>query len=144
MGYNGYNPKHGMFGTRIYRIWAGAKSRCRCETNPDYERYGKQGIKFSEEWDEFEDFYRWAIDNGYGDNLSIDRIDGKGNYEPSNCRWITVKEQQNNLKTNVVIEINGETKTLKQWSEHYNLSYQMVWKRYRKYGWSIEKTLNLV
>ena len=89
--------KHGMTTKgerpRIYGIWVGMKQRC---TNPNvekYPRYGGRGIKVCPEWEEdFQAFYEWAIANGYQDNLTIDRIDNDGNYEPSNCQWITSEE----------------------------------------------------
>lgn len=70
-----------------------------------------------DEWDDFMQFYKWSMENGYADNLTIDRIDVNGNYEPSNCRWATQSEQANNKRTSVFIDHNGERKTLSQWAE---------------------------
>ena len=88
---------HGETKTRLYGIWAGMKSRCLNPKAPKYEIYGGKGVKVCPEWSHsFENFRDWAQANGYADDLSIDRIDSNGNYEPSNCRWATVKEQNKN------------------------------------------------
>ncbi len=91
------NKIHGMRHTRLYRIWLNMKTRC---TNPNYkefDRYMGRGIKICKEWaDDFMSFYKWAMSNGYADDLSIDRIDNDGDYEPLNCKWSTAKEQSQN------------------------------------------------
>lgn len=91
---------HGMCGTRIYRIWKAMKNRCYNENTRDYKKwYGVNGIKVCDEWkNDFSSFYSWAINNGYNDNLTIDRIDPNGNYEPNNCRWADLKTQAQNKK----------------------------------------------
>ena len=87
------NLKHGMAGTRLYNIWDKMKSRCYKESNNRYNRYGGRGITVCNEWkNDFQAFYDWAIANGYNDELTIDRIDVNGNYEPSNCQWLTTSE----------------------------------------------------
>ena len=95
----GRHKKHGMSNTRIYQIWADMKDRCFNENNKFYKRYGGRGITVCDEWShDFQTFYDWAISNGYSDNLTIDRKDNDGNYEPSNCRWSTQHEQSMNKK----------------------------------------------
>lgn len=91
--------KHHMTDTRLYRIWKGMKSRCYYPNNDNYDYYGGRGIEICEEWrDNFEEFRNWALQNSYNDDLSIDRIDVDGNYEPSNCRWVDWKTQCNNRR----------------------------------------------
>ena len=95
---------HGKKGSRIYRIWCAMKSRCTNSNVPCYKYYGGRGITVCDEWkNDFMSFYNWAMSHGYAENLTIDRIDVDGNYEPSNCRWATMKEQNKNKRR----KING-------------------------------------
>ena len=128
---------------RLYNIWQQMKARCYNKNNPDYKNYGARGITICGEWlSNFQAFYEWSIDNGYKKNLTIDRIDVNGNYEPNNCHWATTKQQNRNTRNNKYITINGEMHCLKEWCEILNLNYETVKSRLR-YGWNIEKALEL-
>lgn len=92
------------------------------------------------EWsDDFEKFYQWSIANGYKRGLEIDRIDNDGNYEPSNCRWVTRKKQLNNTSRNRKITFNGKTQSVKEWSEELGFVYNTLYARIFHFGWDTEK-----
>ena len=127
------NHSHKMSGTRLYVIWNGMKGRCNNPNDPRYDRYGGRGISVCEEWNtSFQSFYDWAISNGYSEELTIDRIDNDGNYEPSNCRWSTNKEQCNNRATNINIKIGNATKTLTEWCEIFDVDVARTMARYHR------------
>ena len=117
---------------------------CRCyyPSTHGYERYGGRGIKICEEWINNPDsFYNWAINNGYKKGLTIDRINVNGNYEPSNCRWVTKEIQDNNRRNNRKITYKGKTKTLSQWAREYNINIVTLSDRL-KTGMTMEKALS--
>lgn len=88
---------HNATDSRLYRIYYAMRTRCYNPNKKEYSRYGGRGIQVCEEWlNDFTAFQSWALENGYSDSLSIDRINNDGNYEPSNCRWATAKMQANN------------------------------------------------
>ena|SRR3972149_5655023 len=133
---NKANFKHGMEGTKIYVKWKNMKKRCLNSENKDYSDYGGRGIIICNEWLEFIPFRDWALNNGYADNLEIDRINTNGNYEPNNCRFITHKENIRNRRNNaiknkeVADEIIGlgktEKYTRKELAEKFNVSISII------------------
>jgi hypothetical protein len=106
--------------------------RCSNPNSPDYKNYGGRGIKVSREWDTYEKFKAWALSNGYRDDLTIDRIDVNGDYEPSNCRWITLEQQQSNRRDSVFIMFNGEQKTVSQWARIIGVNPNKIYYLKRK------------
>lgn len=135
--------KHGLTHTRLFNIWQGMRGRCYNKNEFAYKDYGGRGITICEEWkNDFISFYNWSMSNGYQENLSIDRINVNGNYEPSNCRWSDKITQANNTRTNRLLTYNGETHTMAEWSRLTGISQDNIYNRLR-YGWSIEETLTL-
>ena len=122
---------------RLWKIWASMHERCELESHVHYRNYGGRGICVCEEWSDYLPFAKWARANGYAENLSIDRINIDGNYEPSNCRWVTMKEQQNNKRNNHIIEYNGKRYTLTQLAEMVGIGKTTLRERL-KMGWSVE------
>lgn len=134
-----HNQRH----TKLYEVWKSIKQRCFNPNNISYKNYGGRGITICDDWrNSFSSFYEWSIQNGYSDKYSIDRIDNNGNYEPSNCRWVTRVIQANNTRTNKYITINNVTKSLADWVRTTNLSYNCV-KTRLDCGWSPEDALTL-
>ena len=110
--------KHGLSKSRINSIYRGIKKRCYNHNEPSYQNYGGRGIRMCEIWkNDFMSFYRWSMENGYSDTLSIDRIDVNGDYSPNNCRWVTCKENCRNRRSNVLLTVEGVTKTAIEWCE---------------------------
>lgn len=138
----GKRHKHDMCNTRIYGIWNSMKSRCSdIKDEHHYKHYFSRGITVCGEWkSDFMNFYNWAINNGYSDDLEIDRIDNDGNYEPSNCQCITHKENNNKRGNNRIIKAFGETHTLTEWANKYGMSVDTLSSRLTR-GWNIEIAL---
>lgn len=132
---------HNLSKTRINNIYHNIKQRCNNPNSSTYKDYGGRGIKICNEWNNsFLSFYNWAMNNGYNDELSIDRKDNNGDYCPENCRWITHKKQMSNTRRNLIYIIDGETLCLSEWCERYNMPYWTVLRRIQ-HGSDIETAL---
>lgn len=137
------NTKHGMSYSKIYTAYKHMKDRCLNSNNKEYRRYGGRGISICDEWlgdNGFDNFYNWSIKNGYSEQLTIDRINNDGNYEPNNCRWTTVKQQNHNTSQNRLLTYNGETHDVTEWAELLNIERGTIFARI-KYGMPIEQIL---
>lgn len=125
--------KHGLYKSRLYKLWRSMKNRCQFKTNLSYKNYGGRGIKVCDEWlNDFMNFYNWAMANGYKDDLTIERIDVNGNYEPNNCKWINNIEQAWNRRSSYFITYNNETHCLAEWAKIYNIKYNTLWARIKR------------
>lgn len=126
---------------RAYRVWYGMKTRCYNKKVPEYKRYGGRGIKICERWMDIENFLE---DMGESPkDMTIERINNDGDYEPGNCKWATQKEQHNNTRRNVILKYNGLSLTMVQWAERLNISRACLWARINEMNWPIEKALSL-
>lgn len=120
---NLFAPTHGKSNTKIYQRWSSMKARCYCKSATNYSHYGGRGITMCDEWkSNFMNFYQWAIENGYKEDLTIERIENNGRYEPSNCKWITMKEQNQNKSNRRIITVNGISKSQKEWANIIGIS----------------------
>lgn len=113
-----------------YSSYVSMMQRCYNPKAANYDIYGGRGISVCEEWHDVLAFEKWAISNGFEKGLSIDRIDSNGNYEPSNCRWATAKEQANNRRNTVYVTIDGITKTLSEWADFVGINRTTINSRY--------------
>ncbi len=113
-----------------YYSYCGMMNRCYNSKVANYEYYGGRGISVCEEWHDIEEFEKWVFSSGYEKGLTLDRIDANGNYEPSNCRWATPKEQANNRRNTLYIEYEGESHTISEWAEIKGLNPKTINGRY--------------
>lgn len=137
------NRTHGASGTRLHRIWKGIKARCSNKNNPQYKDYGGRGISICDAWRQSYDAFRsWAVENGYDDNLTIERMDVNGNYCPENCKWITLQEQQDNRRNTVRITSGDVVRTAKEWAEATGIPYNTIRGRFYR-GYSTQDVLSV-
>ena len=132
---------------RLYGIWSGIKQRCGNEKTHCYARYGGKGVSIHPDWLEFSGFRDWAVAAGYARNLTIDRIDGNGNYEPGNCRWVTRGDNSRNRKevklsfekAAEIRKLRAEGASLRELGLKYNVAVSVISRIAHNKRWEIEK-----
>jgi len=135
-----HSVRHGGRHTRLYSIWTNMKDRCYNPNTDTYNSYGRRGITVCEEWkNDFGVFRDWALENGYDDSLTIDRIDNDGNYCPENCRWVDAKTQANNRRSSVYVTVDGITRSLAAWADELGKSRSIFHARAKLYHTSVEE-----
>lgn len=136
--------KHNKTNTRLFNIWQGMRSRCYNKNDLNsYPRYGGRGIKMCGKWkNDFQTFYEWSMENGYSDDLSIDRIDNGGDYEPGNCRWVSSFVQSRNKRNNRFYTCDGKTLCLTDWSKESGIEFYCLRARLNR-GWDIKKAITV-
>lgn len=144
------NTKHGDSKTRLYKIWLHMKSRCYNTSDAKYKNYGERGIIICQEWNDFIKFKEWAKNNGYKDDLTIERIDVNGNYEPSNCIWVDLSNQTINKTTSHYFKYRDKVYFLKDLVNIFNKSYKSLYKELvinknlDKYGLEISNYIDYI
>lgn len=130
---------HGKSNTKLYRIYYGMKERCYNSKNKEYKNYGGRGIIVCDEWkNNFILFYNWSVENGYKDGLQLDREDNSGNYEPSNCRWVTPLVNSNNKRTCIYYTYGDKTLSINGWSRELGINKNTLWRYLRVKNYTIE------
>lgn len=133
------NKTHGKSKSKIWSIHRSMMDRCYLKTSHAYFRYGGRGITVCDRWHDFENFYKDMGDKP--DGMSLERTDNNKGYSPDNVRWASAKDQANNTRGNVRLELNGRVQTMQQWCDELGLKIGTVWARLNKYGYSVEKAL---
>lgn len=124
---------HGDSYSKLYGVYISIIDRCYNPNNKRFKDYGGRGIIVCDEWkDSYLNFKKWAVFSGYKEGLSIDRKNNDLGYSPSNCRWVTIIVQQNNMRKNHIVEYNGQSKTIAEWSRELNIKYDKLWKSIKK------------
>ena len=137
-----YIKKHGLSKTRISATHSNMMARCYNPKSEKYKRYGGRGIVVCDEWKTPKNFFDWSLSNGYAENLTIERIDNNGNYEPNNCTWITKGEQARNKSTNKNLTLCGVTRCITEWAEVTGYSIRTIQWRIKS-GWSTSDLLTI-
>lgn len=140
-GCSNQQQDHGLCHTRLYKIFEGMKSRCYNKSCSNYKNYGARGIQICDEWlTDFVKFYAWSMEHKYQDGLTIERINVDGNYEPSNCCWVTLLEQQHNKTNSIILEYNGKSLCINDWADTLHISASTLYYRYHR-GLPVEEIL---
>lgn len=125
------DPENKSRHTRLYGIWGNMKYRCYNENSKDFPKYGGRGITVCEEWrHDYAAFHKWAIENGYSEELQLDRVDNDKGYSPDNCRWATPKQNSNNRGNKVLITALGITLSINEWSEKLGVRRDYLYNRF--------------
>ena len=132
--------------TRLYKVWSEMKRRCNNPNDNVYKYYGGRGITYHPDWEKFDNFCKWALENGYVPDqprgmYTLDRIDNDGNYTPDNCRWVSQKKQSDNTSKSIYVEYNGERHTLSEWEEITGLLRDTIRARLFNYKYETEDAL---
>lgn len=133
---------HGETKTRLHKIWESMIARCEYEKHPYYANYGGRGITVCDEWHSYIEFRDWAITHGYNDDLTIERIKNEKGYDASNCRWATMREQQNNKRSNHIVYLGEIGHTISEWSEILGIGKTTIRMRLES-GWSDKDALTV-
>ncbi len=124
-----------------YSHWVNMKTRCLNKNNVKYKSYGGRGITICDEWLSFENFHYWAINNGFREDLTLERIDVNGNYEPNNCTWITMEQQAKNKRNVANYTFNGKSMNINEWTKYLGFGKETIRERLKR-GWTIEEALS--
>lgn len=139
------NYKHGGSGTRLFIIWVDMRSRCGLSGSGGafYYRYGGRGITVCEEWNDYTKFAKWALENGYSDELTLERIDNDGNYCPENCTWADRKRQARNRRTTLVVNYHGKDMSLADACETAGTPYKLAFSRIKYLNWPVNEAIDV-
>lgn len=130
--------------TKLQQAWHDMRRRCYDSKSSRYARYGGRGITVCDEWrDNFEAFAAWSLENGFADDLTIDREDNDKGYTPDNCRWISHRRQVYTRGSNRCLTVNGETRSLPEWADRYGIDTDLLWSRIYRAGWDVERALTV-
>lgn len=135
------HTKHNGSHDRLYKTWSSMKNRCSNPKFKQYNDYGGRGISVCSQWYDYALFREWCLSHGYTDGLQLDRIDNDKGYEPENCRFVSRIENMNNRRCCVQVSHNGETLTISQWAERYNIKPGTLFSRYFQRKWDFQRAL---
>lgn len=131
--------KHGMYRSKVYAVWCEMKRRCDNPNHKYYSYYGGRGISVCKRWSD--SFISFCEDMGERPKgMTLERSNNKGNYEPTNCRWATRKQQANNIRSNVILDFEGLKLTVSEWAEKLKIKRSTIYARIFR-GWPVEKIL---